>query len=383
MKQTYKIPEENLELLQKKVKQISNKATKLIGSLITLTITGEEFIQDEKTKEYNKLIIIDIEGEAPHYNGWEFVATLQHNFENGNIIKSAGQNVPEEYRTVPIKCDHCGINRFRKDTYVVKNENNEYKQVGSGCLKDFFNGRDPHQIAKYAELLFNMDTYVGGYTTPSQPTKYIDIKDFLNITNQLIQKFGYISSKKAEQIAEENGFRPMTTAQEAYDNIYGVYYKGKEIIYPNKENEEIATEALQWIKNQSANNNYMHNLITICSSDFIDHRSIGIAASLIPAYYRATHEIKEKKITSEYIGNPNEKIEIKAILQKMFSYDTKFGTTYIYKFTDENGNILVWKTSPKDFEEEKEYKIKGTIKEHEEYRGEKQTQLTRCKVESI
>jgi hypothetical protein len=76
MKQSYKIPEENMELLQKKIKQISNKATKLIGTSITLKITSEEFIQNEKTKEWNKLILIDIEGEAPHYNGWEFVATL-------------------------------------------------------------------------------------------------------------------------------------------------------------------------------------------------------------------------------------------------------------------------------------------------------------------
>ena len=146
MKQIYTIPEENLESLQKKVKQINNKSLKLVGTPITLTKVEENFIQNEITKEWNKVIVVEINGEAPHYNGWEFVATLNHNYETGNIIKSAGQEVPIEYRTTPIKCDHCGINRFRKDTYVVKNtETNEYKQVGSSCLKDFFNGRDPEQ----------------------------------------------------------------------------------------------------------------------------------------------------------------------------------------------------------------------------------------------
>ena len=28
------------------------------------------------------------------------------------------------------------------------------------------------------------------------------------------------------------------------------------------------------------------------------------------------------------------------------------------------------------------FKVKGTVKEHSEYRGEKQTTLTRCKVEA-
>ena len=386
MKQIYKIPEENLELLQKKIKLINNKSMKLVNSSIILTLISEEFVQNTITKEWNKLIVVEITGTAAHYNGWEFIAVLNHNYENGNIIRSAGQEVPREYRDTPIKCDHCGINRFRKDTYLVKNtESQEYKQVGSSCLKDFFNGRDPHMIAKYAELLFNMDETIGNYTTPSQPKKYIDIKEFLNVVNQLIKKYGFMSSTKANEIAEKTGVKPMTTAQEAYDNIYGVHYKDKEIIYPTKENEEIVTEALQWIKNQPSTNDYMHNLITICSNDFIDYCGIGIITSLIPTYYKSTKEKVEKqeKKVGEFIGIPNEKIEIKVILTKMFSYDTQYGTMYIYKFTDENGNILVWKTNPKGFEETKEYKIIGTIKEHEEYKGEKQTQLTRCKVENI
>lgn len=46
---------------------------------------------------------------------------------------------------------------------------------------------------------------------------------------------------------------------------------------------------------------------------------------------------------------------------------------------DKNGNVLVWKTGYQDMEEGKFYTVTGTIKEHNEYSGEKQTVLTRCK----
>jgi hypothetical protein len=45
-------------------------------------------------------------------------------------------------------------------------------------------------------------------------------------------------------------------------------------------------------------------------------------------------------------------------------------------------NILSWFTSSNisDLEVGKEYWLSATVKEHSEYKGEKQTILTRCKV---
>ena len=384
MIQTYKIPEENMENLQKKIKLLNNKSMKLVNTSITLTITGEEFIQNKETKEWNKLILVEIRGEAPHWNGWEFIAVLQHDYSNGNIIRSAGdQVIPIEYRTVPIKCDHCGINRFRKDTYLVKNtKTREIKQVGSSCLRDFFNGKDPHTIAKYAELLFDMDETVGGCSGSGQPTKYIELKEYLNVVNEVIKRYGFMSAKKANEIAESGELKPMTTAQETYQQMFNSKIPIHERIHPTKESEKVVENALQWIKNQSAANDYMHNLITICSNDYIGYKEMGVAASLMATYYN-TMVIREEKKEGNFLGILNEKIEIKATLIKSFSYETQYGITKIYKFQDKEGNILVWKTGSRSFEENKDYKLKGTIKEHGEYKGEKQTQITRCKVESL
>ena len=85
--------------------------------------------------------------------------------------------------------------------------------------------------------------------------------------------------------------------------------------------------------------------------------------------------------SSEYVGEVSEKISITAKYNRSFHFESTFGTQYIHRFTTEEGNTLVWKTGKSlDFEEGKEVSITGTVKSHDEYRGEKQTQLIRCKI---
>jgi hypothetical protein len=49
---------------------------------------------------------------------------------------------------------------------------------------------------------------------------------------------------------------------------------------------------------------------------------------------------------------------------------------------DDKGNQFKWFASKySGMEVGKTYKIRGTVKAHDEYQGRKQTALTRCKVE--
>lgn len=65
----------------------------------------------------------------------------------------------------------------------------------------------------------------------------------------------------------------------------------------------------------------------------------------------------------------------------MTSWETVYGFTHLYKFTTTDNNVLVWYASKCIDENAK--KISGTIKDHKEYDGEKQTVLTRCKVVEV
>ncbi len=112
--------------------------------------------------------------------------------------------------------------------------------------------------------------------------------------------------------------------------------------------------------------------------------------------------IKAEKAMSNYRGNVGEKIDEQVTYLGSAHFEVKsfsgFGTEtmYVHNFRDNEGNKLVWKTSNENFrykkiegtsewdrvvEEGTRVHIKGTIKEHKEYRDEKQTVLTRCKVQ--
>jgi hypothetical protein len=96
---------------------------------------------------------------------------------------------------------------------------------------------------------------------------------------------------------------------------------------------------------------------------------------------------KEDKPVSEYVGNVGDKLSTTATLEHTFWYERQafrgWGTetVKIYKFRDANGNILVWNTTGYlDIEDGAQIQLTGTVKEHSEYKGEKQTTLQRCKV---
>ena len=101
--------------------------------------------------------------------------------------------------------------------------------------------------------------------------------------------------------------------------------------------------------------------------------------------------IKAQKAISQYVGEIGQRLTIKATFVFGTCWNTKFGTQYLYNFKDANGNKLTWKTSSipmvlnsegKDvvINEGDQVTITGTVKEHSEYRDEKQTVLTRCRL---
>lgn len=82
---------------------------------------------------------------------------------------------------------------------------------------------------------------------------------------------------------------------------------------------------------------------------------------------------------SEYIGEIKERLrDLKVTLTGVRSFEGFYGTSFIYTF-DYNENTLVWVTSScKDIEIGDKVFLTGTVKEHSEYKGVKQTKLSRC-----
>ena len=93
---------------------------------------------------------------------------------------------------------------------------------------------------------------------------------------------------------------------------------------------------------------------------------------------------KNNEENSSYIGAVGDKIKEAVYLSKVLSFKSNYGyntRNYIYIMKNEQGNVLVWKTSKSiDVDEGEKFTIFGTIKEYDTYNGTKQTIITRCKI---
>lgn len=81
---------------------------------------------------------------------------------------------------------------------------------------------------------------------------------------------------------------------------------------------------------------------------------------------------------SEYIGSVGDRIEITVTVMKAIELETRYGHSTMHIFEDADGNVYVWTTASKSWSEGAVKTIKGSIKDHQTYKGVKQTILTRC-----
>ena len=90
-----------------------------------------------------------------------------------------------------------------------------------------------------------------------------------------------------------------------------------------------------------------------------------------------------------YVGTEGERDLFSSVtLESSFTVETSYGDLDILKFRDPNNNVLVWKTSSRvrhpvsgnDIKEGDTVDLVATVKEHSEFRGEKQTVVQRASM---
>jgi hypothetical protein len=295
----------DVERLQEKMAKLNKRAEKLGTAPITLIDSGETekkrfptgqmiMTLDSAPNEVPVYVTVTmhyviLNGETPKLNGWEFLATLEHD-PAGTVIRNTPSFYEREidtsaYRNAdPSNCEHCGLSRQRKDTYLVYNEEtDEMKQVGSNCLADFTGFNNPERFAKMMEhlsLFFatledeDLDWSSGGMRLPVE----YDLVDWMAHVNLEIRTNGWISGKKAW---EEGG---QSTKARADWNFFE--RKAEYKVLPEAEDYEAAKAVIEWVRNEFDKedlNDYEHNLKIAFADDTLPVRQFGISASAYAA----------------------------------------------------------------------------------------------------
>ena len=128
-------------LTSEKMNKLNQRALKR-GWTGVITVTGEAFTEETDNgvglKRTRQMVHTVISGNAPKYDGWTFLARIEWTDNDEAVVFTApGIEGIDRDRLAPMWCDHCGIKRYRKYTYAVRNDDGNELQVGSTCLKDF------------------------------------------------------------------------------------------------------------------------------------------------------------------------------------------------------------------------------------------------------
>jgi hypothetical protein len=378
----YDIPESNVSGLMAEIAKLNKKAAKIGCSPIVATIQGERFetYKDNGEELTVKLIQIEVVGETPKFAGWTFAATLQHTTEGNIIRKTPTAKIDlSDYSDKACLCEHCNTVRRRNDTYILLHDSGLLKQVGSSCLKDFLGHANPHSLAQMAELIFSLNELCEGFEERGNGggKAYYPVERILNFAAAEILENGYFSRAMAEITGK------MTTADYVKNDLCPP--RNAEPIAVSVEAETLAATAKEFVLNTLADKEelteFENNLFVACKLEFCEWRLIGILCFVVEYYRRAMGQRKEKASKlNEFFGAVKSKITLDLTLVKEFSFDGTYGITYIYLFEDSLGRCFKWSTSNQGLETGKAYKVTGTIKAHDEYKGTKQTCITRCKI---
>ena len=393
---TYTILNSMAEDICKKVKRIVKKCEK---NHIDYTFNVSE--------PYNKLVkindksfevcLVDLDLDVTFkFNGWYSLGMVQRKdgiiqcyFDNADLIR--------QYKDTDFHCDHCRKKVHRNSVVILEHNNGERKVVGTSCVKEFTSGLDGNLIAEvndYMSVLKMRDSELrclmqgeddADLFFERHGVKTYDVVDIVSAAKRLIDKYG---------------FEPSSSINATWKFIMDEYDRTKI--------ESEATDAIEWIKSLSEEevnkSSYLFNLKQIIDAGYCTAGHFGFLASLIPSYrkseYKRLLDLKKNDgKVSEYVGNVGDKISVKVKYVNTYSYDTNFGAANIHLFMDDNGNIFKWSTGSglrftvKDnhsnysqwyrLDKGATIQLSGKIKDHSEYRNQKQTVLTRCKYEVL
>lgn len=398
-KQTFKIPEVNISDLNEKIAKLNRRAKKLDCPEITYNILSEKIEEVQRSQEYRdvegflqvryykelvKFFEVEISGTTPTVEGFQFIGTIQHMSE-GNIIRTIPEVVVDhKYRTIEPFCQHCNTLRKRNDTFLVKDVEGVTKQIGRNCLQDFFPGKDVATLASRFELFLQIQAIgesLGSYGGGGKA--YFSLLEFMTISASATRQYGFTPKSKADP--EHGKFATSAITLETMFPNKDAKDKNPwkiEILQEDKETAEAAQAWAAALKEQNPDNDYLWNISLVANSEHITYRETGLAASIVSAFIRATKEKQDKadRKPSEYIGVIGKRQVFDDLkFDRVFSFEGHYGTTYFLTFYTESGSCVIWKTSTRgNWISGKTYKLKATVKNHKEYKGVKQTEISRA-----
>lgn len=381
----YKCEESRFEILEKKIKRITKKLDRL-NIEYDFEVIGESIeevdyiLEDGRKKTVNiKAVNYKFDMEQLKIGDYQVVAIIDHNTgieENLVYPINNFDSLPNKYYKTDCYCEHCKTKRKRNKTAVLlNNDDNSFIQLGLTCIREY-TGIDATDVIKWYDEMSSIlvDDIEVNWSNHQGVSFYRNTQDYLVSCISSIRKEGYIP--------QETSMLAFTLSEHDANDI----------------DRTEAQKVIDFFKTLETNDNFLRNIKTALEIKGVK-KANGLVAYSYIAYQKELERIEKQKAIEEnkglskHVGNIKERIDIQDVKIKLLTtvYNNYTGfsetATHIYKLTDNDNNVFIWKTS--NYIEEIEnnplclFNVKGTVKEHNSYKGEQQTVLTRCKYTLI
>lgn len=339
-----------------------------------------------------------VTGEAPVISGYRFVATVDLKGEKPMVRTQPfldGDVDLSRFHDTDGYCDHCKTRRARNDVLVIQNvETGDLMQLGRNCANDFFGTKDAAQRIACSD-------WEGAYgNVTDTDTKYestVRLRRIYEIAAAVVRTFGWVHHKDCKF---DNTLT--STKSRVWSNLFpwvGMDPDCAVTVLPEDEAE--AEIVMAWLQDKflsvpdGQGNDFIRNVqAAVEGQDSVPYVRVSNLNYLIwgiAGYKRDLQkdaderrrkaELAKQVTVSEFVGAVGARSEMTLTLTFKRAFGSEFGVRYLQKFTDPDGNVIIWWGTNETSERTivgNTYVFKATIKSHDIYEEMKQTTVTRA-----
>lgn len=156
--------------------------------------------------------------------------------------------------------------------------------------------------------------------------------------------------------------------------------------WPTMEDHGQAIEIIEWARlhfDHAHRTDYQDMVFRVLNQVQVTVKQVRILASVYPQWVQNTAVQPD---SAGYYGTEGQRIDLRLeVLERRFiesaTYASYVITKTFLKLRDDQGHIFIWWASGARSEDVGHvYRVRGTVRRHDLYRGEEQTVLTNCRV---
>lgn len=390
---------EQFTVRRRRVRGLSEAVAQLSAQAKKCALGSIELEMDEaRSSEQSAWVILST--VVPALGDYELMARIDHLRGDRVYIRPMAEShldfaeVRRNHATMT--CDHCGVRRNRKVTYLLKRAGQGEVQVGSSCLSAYVGESDPRKALLQAEYFSKARELVAaavGREPQDSPRKIRppSVDEYLaHVAVVIRSQAGFV--RKADVDSEEASTAVIAMENYRLEQLRELTGEGDPTWLEPGEPEQIVVERakidFKKLSGKEKLSGYDRRLLSLLNGDRAWPDGQGILATLFERVF-SLRNLSGQASTARpaadrgnWLGEKGDLIEVVAEVKSIGKpVDSRYGPQYPHSFITAGGELAAWFATNIELEVGSSYRIAGKVKRQDSFRGDRVTVLTGCRTE--